>query len=56
MAGSREVKSVRPGANRMKLFREEKFEEAINEFTKFLKSTPNDEHNAKVALYNRGMS
>ena len=50
-----ERKSLRPGTKGVELFKEGKYEEAINEFNKFLKTMPDDE-NKKVALYNRGMS
>ena len=56
MAESEEgKKSGKPGAKGVELFKGGKYEEAINEFTKFLKTMPDDE-NKKVALYNRGMS
>ena len=50
-----ERKSGRPGAKGVELFKAGKYEEAINEFTNFLKTMP-DDANKKVALYNRGMS
>ncbi len=56
MAGSeKRERSGRPGAKGVELFKGGKYEEAINEFTKFLKTMPDDE-NKKVAHYNRGMS
>ena len=45
----------RPGAKGVELFKKEKYEEAINEFTKFLKTMP-DDVNKKVVHYNRGMA
>lgn len=55
MAGNEEKKRGRPGAKGVELFKKGKYEEAINEFSKFLKTMPDGE-NKKVALYNRGMS
>ena len=55
MSGNEEKKRERPGAKGVELFKNGKYEEAIIEFTKFLKTRPEDE-NKKVALYNRGMS
>ena len=56
MAGKEDgKKSGRPGAKAVELFKEGKYEQAINELTKFLKTMPDDE-NKKVALYNRGMA
>ena len=56
MAGNEKAKKGgRPGTKGVELFKAGKYEEAINEFTTFLKTTPND-GNKKVALYNRGMS
>ena len=56
MAGNEKGnKTGRPGATAVEFFKEGKYEKAINEFTKFLKTLPDDE-NKKVALYNRGMA
>ena len=55
MARNEKKKRGRPGAKGVELFKEGKYEEAINEFSMFLKTMPDDE-NKKVALYNRGMS
>ena len=45
----------RPVAKGVEFFKEGKYEEAIKEFTKFLKTMP-DDGNKKVAHYNRGMA
>ena len=45
----------RPVAIGVELFKGGKYEEAINEFTKFLTTMP-DDGNKKVAHYNRGMA
>ena len=56
MAKNEKAKKVgKPGTKGVKLFKEGNYGEAINEFTKFLKTMP-DDGNQKVALYNRGMS
>jgi tetratricopeptide (TPR) repeat protein len=56
MAGIEKVKkSGKPGAEAVKLFKAGEYEKAINEFTTFLITIPDDE-NKKVAHYNRGMA
>ena len=56
MAKNENAKKVgKPGNEGVKLFKGGNYEEAINEYTEFLKTMP-DDGNKKVAHYNRGMA